>query len=182
MKKLCISAISILALSALFVVSCKIKNNDNITPTYRNQSTGTGANPNINVVTVTGQQEATNPATQNSSLQVGSLMSGWAFDGCVSHPNYFLAKNGSTIIKVEFASPITTGTFALTAGIPNMAEARITVYGAPGQPDEVVWYSKSGSVTVTFSGGIYKASFTNIPCLQQNFLFPTVTLSGDVIC
>lgn len=180
MKKLLISGGLFLAVTTLLVVSCKTKNNDNITPTYRNQSTGTGANPNLNVVTVTGEQHIDNPATQNSSLQTGSL--GWIYDSYSNHPTYFKAQNGSTVILVQFSGNITAGNFPLTAGTPGPGQARIVIYNAPGQPDGIAWYSKSGMVNVTGSASVFTATFSNIPCLQQNFLFPIVTLSGSVIC
>lgn len=180
MKKIFISSALLLIFTTLLIVSCRIKNNDNLTPTYRNQSTGTGANPNINVVTVTGEHTVDNPATQNSSLQTGS--SGWNYDSYSSHPTYFKAQNGSTVIMIQFSGNITVGNFVLTAGTPGPGQARIIIYNAPGQPDGIAWYSKSGMVNVTGSTPNFTATFSNIPCLQQNFLFPVVTLSGSVVC
>ena len=182
MKKLLIPALSITVFSMLLIASCKFKNNDNITPTYRNQATGTGANPNINVVTVTGTQTVTNMATQNSALQVGNSMAGWSFEGCSNNPNMFVAHNGNITIVIKFSNPIATGAFVLTSGNPGSGQAQMTVYNAPGQPEGIVWYSKSGSVNVTPAGSGYMVSFTDIQCLQYNFLFPVVTVSGNLIC
>jgi hypothetical protein len=182
MKKLLMSATIGLAFCTLLVVSCKYKNNNDITPTYRNQSTGTGANPNINVATVTGQQTVDNPATQNSSLLISNNASGWGFDSYASHPTYFKAQNGNTVILVQFSGPITAGNYALTSGTPGLGQARIIVYNAPGQPNDIGWYSKSGMVTVSSTASGFTATFSNVPCLQQNFLFPVVTVSGNVIC
>lgn len=182
MKKIFISSIAIIGLTSLILVSCKFKNNNNITPTYRNQSTGTGANPNINVVTVTGTQTLTNPATQNTSLQVGGSMAGWVFEVCSTHPNMFVAHNGNTTIKIIFNGPIMSGAFGLTSTTPGAGQAQMVILGAPGQPEEVIWYSKSGSVTVTPFGGGYSATFSNIQCTQMNYIFPVVTVSGSLSC
>lgn len=54
MKKHLTSALFIAGLTGLLIVSCKEKNNDSITPTYRSQSTGTGANPTIKMVKNSG--------------------------------------------------------------------------------------------------------------------------------
>jgi hypothetical protein len=177
MKKIILPALLVTGSILLVLNSCKLKNNDNITPTYKNQSTGTGANPNINVVTVTGTQTVTNPATQNSSIQVSSA--GWTFDGCIPGGNTMTAHNGSTTIKLIFGAPVTTGNFSFTSGTPGPGQVQMIIYGAPGQPAEVIWYSKSGSVTVTAG---FSATFSNINCLQKNYLFPVVTISGNVIC
>jgi len=177
-----LTSVAILGLTALALFSCINKNNNNITPTYRNQSTGTGANPNINVVTVTGKQILGDPATQNSSFQVTSTMPGWQFDGCGSHPNMFFAHNGNTTIQIIFSGPITAGTFALVSGTPNSGQAQMIITSAPGQPNDISWYSKGGTITVTPSSPGYTATFSNIKCTQQNYIFPVVTISGGVGC
>src|ERR1051326_6985465 len=101
MKKIFFSSLFVLGLTTFIIVSCKDKNNDNITPTYKNQSTGTGANPNINVVTVTGTQTVTNPATANSSIQTGG--SGWLMAGCASsNPTTLTGTNGNTQVQIQF--------------------------------------------------------------------------------
>jgi hypothetical protein len=184
MKKFLLPALLISGLSMLIVVSCTQKNNDNITPTYKNQSTGTGANPNINVVTVTGTQTVTNLATQNSAIQVGGSVPGWSFNGCATSPNSLTANNNGCQIQIVFGGGTICSncTYALTAGIPTAGQARMVVTQAPGQPSDVVWYSKSGMVTVTSTTAGTTASFSNIPCLQQNFLFPVVTVSGNLTC
>jgi hypothetical protein len=181
MKKIFVSVLATAVLGSLFIASCRFKNNNNITPTYRNQSTGTGANPNLGVATVTGVQTVENLATQNSSIQAGS-MAGWSFESCSTNQNMMVAHNGSTVIRLKFSGPIMSGTYALTAGAPSAGQVQMSIQNAPGQPGEVTWYSKSGSVVVTPIPGGYSASFSNIPCLQQKFLFPVVTVSGYVIC
>ena len=185
MKKFLIPALLITGLSVFIAISCKEKNNNSITPTYKSQSGGTGANPNINVVTITGGVITnTNPATQNSGLSVVTG-GGWFFTGCQLPVNNVLTgTNGSTQIQILFGGgSVTNGFYALTSSIPTAGQARMTITNAPGQPADIVWYSKSGmvSVTTTTSTGT-QASFSNIPCLQYSFLFPVVTASGTLIC
>ncbi len=180
MKKLLIPALSLTVFSMLVIVSCKFKNNDNITPTYRNQATGTGANPNINVVTVTGTQTVTNMATQNSAIQAGRA--GWVYESCLTNPNMLIGHNGNITIQIIFNGGVTSGTFNLTPNTPNTNQAQMLIFNAPGQPEGITWYSTSGTVVVTPAGSGYSATFSNIPCLQYNFLFPVVTVSGNLIC
>jgi hypothetical protein len=183
MKKILLPVVLLGALSVFVIVSCKEKNNNNITPTYKNQSTGTGANPNINVVTVTGTTTTSNPATQNTAITVGGSIPGWNFDGCATSPNTLTGRNGNCTIQLVFGGgTIASQNYGLTAGIPTAGQARMIVYNAPGQPDGVVWYSKSGTVSVVTGTAGTTASFSNIPCLQQNFLFPVVSVSGNLTC
>src|SRR5436190_7340723 len=88
---------------AVVTVSCDDRHNPNskssIQGTYKEESTGTAANPNIGVVTVTGTSTLTNPATQNTSIQVAG--SGWSYDACVNNSTVvgtssLRAHNGST--------------------------------------------------------------------------------------
>jgi hypothetical protein len=183
MKKILISSMMIAGMTGLLLFSCVNKNNNNITPTYRNQSTGTGANPNLNNVTVTGTQTVTNPATSNTSLQVAGNMPGWIFEGYSSHPNTFVAYNSDdTTIYIKFSGAITPGTYALTSVSPTGGQAQMIVTGAPGQPSEIAWYSKSGTVTVSSFGPTFSATFSNIQCTQMNYIFPVVTVSGNINC
>jgi hypothetical protein len=185
MKKIFLSSLLVLGLGAsIIIVSCKDKNNDNITPTYRNQSTGTGANPCLPCVTVTGTTTVSNPATQNSSILVGGA--GWNNDGCVAAGNVLTGYNGATQVQILFGGgpiPLTTTVYALTSGIPTAGQARMTISNAPGQPDGIVWYSKSGSVTTnsTSTNG-RTASYSNISCVQLNYLFPVVGATGTLVC
>lgn len=181
MKKLLFPALLFGAVCSVFIISCKEKNNDSITPTYKNQATGTGANPNINQITVTGTSTVTNPATQNTALQVTSA--GWVFDGCATSPNTLTGRNGNTTVQLTFGGgSVATGTYALTPNIPVGGQARMIVTNAPGQPDGIAWYSKSGFVSVTTSTAGTQATFNNIQCLQYSFLFPVVTVSGNLTC
>jgi hypothetical protein len=182
MKKLFIPALLITGLCTFIVISCKEKNNNNITPTYKNQSTGTGANPNINVITVTGTSTVTNPAINNSGLLVGG--GGWTYAACASYPMKLVGYNGNTTVEILFGGgTMQSITYAFTSGIPTNGQARMTIYNAPGQPEGITWYSKSGSVSVntsTLTGT--QATFNNVPCLQYSFLFPVVTSSGTLTC
>lgn len=183
MKRLIFPAFLVLGLSAIFIISCKEKNNDNITPTYKNQATGTAANPCIGCITVTGTSTITNPATENTALVVGGAVAGWSFDGCATSPNTLTGHNGNTTVQLVFGGgAVSTGTYALTPNLPLAGQARMIVTSAPGQPEGIAWYSKSGSVSVVTSTAGTTATFNNIQCLQYSFLFPVVTVSGNLTC
>lgn len=64
MKKNISSALLIIGFISLIIISCQEKKNDSITPTYRSESTGTGANPNIKMVKK--PTTLVNPTSQNS--------------------------------------------------------------------------------------------------------------------
>lgn len=183
MKKIFLSSLVVLGLSAsIIVVSCKDKNNNSITPTYRNQAPGTGGNPCINCITVTGTVTPITPATQNSSLLVGG--SGWSYNSCSSAPNVMTGFTGSTQVQLLFGGgPITTGVYALTSGIPSSGQARLTVNNAPNQPEGIVWYSKSGSVSIVTTTANTTATFNNVQCTQASpYIFPVVSVSGTLTC
>ena len=116
MKKIFLSSLVVLGLASIIIVSCKDKNNNNITPTFRNQSTGTGANPCLNCVTVTGTSTPQSPATANSSLLVGGSAPGWYFNGCASSINTLTGFNGSTQVQILFG-----GAGLGILGIPNIS-------------------------------------------------------------
>jgi hypothetical protein len=189
MKKLIFPSLLLLVGAGLFIIaSCEKKsiNSDQaIAGSYKEHSTGTAANPNIGVVMVTGTSSLTNPATQNSSMQVGG--SGWLNPTCASSGSVSgtsgvtLVGNlagSNTTVKLFFSNIPTSGTYNLTSfGFP-----RMEVYNASGQPDDITWYSKSGSVTVTTTTANIQATFSNVQCLQKTFLFPVVTVSGQLGC
>ena len=183
MKKLFFPTLLVGALSSLLIFSCQEKNNNNITPTYKNQSGGTGANPCINCITVTGTSTVTNPATQNTSFQVGGSVPGWSFDGCATSPNTLTGHNGNTTVQLTFGGgTITNGNYTLVKSIPLAGQARMIVTNAPGQPDGIAWYSSGGTVSVVTTTAQTTANFTNIQCVQYSFLFPVVTVSGNLTC
>ncbi len=176
-------------LAAFIIVSCtKSKNTpDSIQGTNKEQSTGTGANPNIGVVTVTGMNPVTNPATRNSSLQVSGP--GWSYDACTNSTatngsSSLTGHNGSTSVNLVFGSTVGLGVTAWTLvdTNPGVGQARLVISNAPGQPDGITWYSKSGTVTVNTTASQTSATFSNVQCLQTKFLFPVVTVSGALIC
>ena len=181
MKKqfLIISGFAIIT-SALIFSCAKKKDNGAITPTYKEEATGTGGNPNVGNQTVTGTNTVTNPATQNSQLQVGG--SGWSNPTCSSTFSTTLKGiNGAIDITLTFAFPPTTGSYAIAAS-PNASSCSMVVSNAPNQPAGIVWYGKTGSVAVTTTSNGISASFTGILCTQQNFNFPTVGVSGSLGC
>ncbi|MGZ3883533.1 MAG: hypothetical protein ACXVPQ_03140 [Bacteroidia bacterium] len=190
MKKILYPSLFALVIACGVTVSSCDKSANNINSiqgTNKEQSTGTAANPNIGVVTVTGRSNLGNPATQNSQLQVGGA--GWTYDACTnSSPtngsSSLTAHNGSTTVKLIFGSPVPLGTspWVLTNTSPLAGQAQLIITNAPGQPDGIVWYSKSGSVTVNVTSSQTSATFSNIQCLQDNFLFPVVSTSGALIC
>ncbi|MCX7728471.1 MAG: hypothetical protein N2203_03265 [Bacteroidia bacterium] len=176
---------NIIFLFALFsltltIVMCKKSKDDSIAPGYRDE-VGGGGNPNPNSVTTTGTSTITNPATTNSTLNVGGA--GWSYAACGSG-NSLTAFNGATTVQINFFTTPTTGNYNLQSGTPTSGSvAQLIVYNAPGQPSSVVWYSASGmiSVSTTTSGNI-TATFNNVPCTQMQFPFPVVTVSGVMTC
>ena len=185
MKKLFLSSALIVSGISLFLVySCTKDPNDPnaIQPTNKEESTGTAANPNIGVVTVTGTSTLTNPATNNSSQPVG--VSGWNNAACITSNSVVLTGSiGNTTAVLTFAAapPVGVTVYNLSSGTPVGTTARLTITNAAGQPSGIVWTSKSGTVQVTNGSGI-NAIFNNIQCLQTSFLFPVCTASGTLGC
>jgi hypothetical protein len=62
MKKILTQTFFIIGFAGLLIISCKEKNNNSITPTYRSQSTGTGANPTIKTVKNSSSSINNNPS------------------------------------------------------------------------------------------------------------------------
>lgn len=174
MKKL----LALAAVSALFFgsVACKKKTSSNsITPDY--SATG---NPNPNNQTVTGATSYTNPATKNSSILVGTL--GWSNLTCASTSSSTLrGTDGTSEVVVNFSGPATSGVYAI-ALTPAAGACAMTVNNAPNQPTGLVWYGKSGNVTVSVTPSSINAYFSNVVCTQQSFNFPTVSSSGTISC
>ncbi|MBS1650396.1 MAG: hypothetical protein JSU07_00130 [Bacteroidetes bacterium] len=183
MQKLIKSLFIASSLSLIIFFSCNKKNSDNsIAPTYRQNATGTGANPNVNVQTTTGTNTVVNPATNNSSINTGG--SGWSNPTCASSSSLVIqGNNGSTQVTITFATPPSAGNYAVgqyaSAGV-----CAVQAVNAPGQPANIVWYSKtnSGSVSVQTSTSGITAYVNNVQLVQQNFNFPAVTVSGTVSC
>lgn len=193
MKKLFYPSLMLLSgICLIFIfISCDKKLNDPnaIQPTNKTESTGTGANPNIGVVTVTGTSTLTNPATQNTSIYVGGGAC-WTYNSCVATTtntgsSELVAHCGSTIVDITFGTPppIGNSNYTLVSGTPTGMQARMVIGNAPGQPTGINWYSKSGMLSVSTGTNLQTtATFTNIQCLQNSFLFPVVTASGNMTC
>jgi hypothetical protein len=181
MKKYLFIASTILALASFVLISCeKKKKSSAITPTYKEEATGTAGNPNPNNVTVTGTSTITNPASQNSSLFVGG--SGWSNPTCVSTGSVTLqAINGDIQVTLNFQSPPVTGTYVV-AGSVGGNQCTMQVVNAPNQPAGVVWYGKTGSVSVQTTTSSINASFSGVQCVQATFNFPAVSVSGNIGC
>lgn len=161
-------------------ISCKDKNSKNaITPDY-----GATGNPYPNNQTVTGSTTYTSPATQNTPLIVGDI--GWSNPSCVSSASLILrATKGNTEVLLTFASPPPTGTVSTYAigGTPGTGVCAVTVLNATDQPAGVVWYGKSGTVSVsTTSTSINATLGSGIVCTQKDFNFPHVVVSGVLGC
>ena len=149
----------------------------NTTTTGSSTTTSTGTSS----TTVTGTTSTGNQATQNSALIVGGA--GWSYDACSVNPNTLKAYNGTTQVQIEFGGgTINSMTYAFTSGLPAPGQARMTVIDAPGQPSGITWYSKNGTVSVTTGTAGTTATFSNIGCVQQTYLFPMVTVSGTLTC
>lgn len=169
-----------LAIVISFTFSCKDKNSSSaIKPDY--SATG---NPYPNNQTVTGSTTFTSPATQNTSLHVGDI--GWSNPTCASSQSMSLKGTKDNIDVVLVFNPAltgsSTGTFAITSGVPGPGSCQLTVLNAPGQPTGVYWYGKSGSVSVTTSTNSINANLLNVVCTQKDFNFPQVTVSGVLGC
>lgn len=180
MKKLNIIFLIAVLSMGVAMITCKKSKDDSIAPGYRDE-VGGGGNPDPNSVTTTGTSTITNPATSNSTLNVGGT--GWSFAACGAGTS-LSASFGSTQVIINFFSPPSTGSYNLQSGTPTSnSVAQMIVYNAPGQPSGVVWYSASGMISVTTStAGNVTATFNNIPCTQMQFPFPVVTVSGAMTC
>jgi hypothetical protein len=165
-----------LAIVLGFILSCEKKNNSNaIAPDY-----GATGNPYPNNQTVTGSTSFTNPATENTSLQVGG--SGWSNYTCLTTGSLTLrGYSGNTDVTLSFASAATSGTYAVSTQVASGVCA-MTITNAPNQPAGTVWVGKSGIVTVITTTSSIRADFTNIVCTQQTFNFPNVSASGFLVC
>ncbi len=134
-----------------------------------------------NTATISGPPSSytNNPATQNSSLQVGGA--GWSSLGCAQTSSMTLKGiNGNIDVAVNFLFPPSTGTYAI--GPLGPGACMLTVLNAPNQPANVTWHAQNGQVVVTTSASSITATFSGIVCKQQNFNFPFVTVSGYVNC
>ena len=187
MKKIILSAFSLIVLGSIIFISCKSKNDsDAITPTYKDEaSSGTGANPNITNVTTTGSIVIA-PTQQNSSLAGIGTVGVWSNINCSTPaPTCLTSSNASlaTSISICFSTAPTAGTyqFVNSAAALGPGKAFMTIVNPPSQDAGSVWYSEAGSLTVSTASGI-KATFSNIACKTTPTSFYAVTASGEVGC
>lgn len=186
MKKIILSALSIIVIGSLVLISCAKKTDDNaIAPKYSADGAGTGANPQTTNVTTTGTISTTSVANQNSqflNIGIGSL---WSFNGCTTPAPTCLTESNSSLgatVSLCFNGPVTPGTYQLISSataIPT-GKACLTIINPTGQPTGTTWYSSGGTVTVT--GPPFVATFSNILCYQAGSIFPAVTASGQAAC
>jgi hypothetical protein len=191
MKKIILSALSVIVIGSIIFISCKPKNDsDAITPTYKDEaSSGTGNNPNITNVTTTGTI-ATTSTQQNSSMTGVGIGSSWTSLGCQAGQSCLTNTNTSTgtVIQVCFQGTITSGTYQLVnnSGLLGPTKAFMTVTNPPGQDAGTSWYSSAGNITVTVPAppalGPIIATFSQIACYQTPGSFYSVTVSGQVGC
>jgi hypothetical protein len=187
MKKIILSAFSVIAIASIVFISCKSKNDsDAITPKFKNEDpNGTGGNPQITNVTTTGTI-ATTSTQQNSSMTNIGVGSAWSSVGCQPGQTCLTNTNTSTgtIVEVCFSSTLTPGTYQLVNNpslLVGANKAFMTVTSPPSQDAGSVWYSSAGNVVISGSGPII-ASFSNIACYKTPGSFYSVTVSGQVGC
>jgi len=183
MKKNFLVIPGLIALLTIVVFSCKKKSDTGTGPGYKEEN-GTGLNPFPNNPTVTGTPTSTNPATQNSQIVVGGANQIWSNLSCASTSSISLKSvNGLIDVTLKFVSPPATGVYAIgPIPTPNQV-CSMEVNNAPNQPAGTVWYGKSGMISVTTTSAAIGATITtNVICVQQNFNFPQVSVSGNMGC
>ncbi len=186
MKKIILSAISILILGSIVFISCKPKNDsDAITPKFKDDATGTGGNPTT-TATTTGTTSTTSVAMQNSTMSNVGIGGTWTSVGC-SGQTCISVNNTSTgtSISVCFSVPPVAGVYTLVSSSSQLTgsnKAFMTVYNPTSQPAGSTWYSTNGTITVTVTGSSITGSFSNVSCLQSGSNFPVVTVDGQVGC
>jgi hypothetical protein len=166
------SVLALLAASLLF--ACEKKKSDGVGPGF-----GSTGNPNPGDVTVTGSTTYSNPATQNTSIKIGG--SGWTNPTCGSTSSLTLkGYNGDIEVTLTFAAAAKTGTYTVDL-TPGANRCALTISNAPAQPGGIIWYGRSGIVSVNQTTASINAGFTNVVCTQQTFQFPVVTVDGQSV-
>ena len=181
MKKISLLSLATVTIAVLVFFACGKKSQDDaIKPTYKDQATGTGGNPNAGNATQTGSVPITNPASENSAMTCGG--NGWYNPTCASTGSLTLQGiSGSVKVTLSFNAMPVTGQYNVSS-VSGPSNVQVTVENAPGQPSGVTWYGKTGVVSVNSSTSSINANFTGIQCVQSNFNFPVVSLSGNVGC
>ena len=171
---------TIVLITMLGLFACNKKKSSGITPTY--STNGGSGNPFPNNPTVSGNTTPTNPATENSVINIGG--GGWANPSCGTNNSLTLVGNSGDInVTLNFGGIVTSGTYNIGSS-PSIASkiCAMTIVNAPNQPSGVVWYGKSGMVVVNTNSTSINATFSGIVCTQQNFGFPVVTANGVLGC
>src|SRR5688572_27475257 len=165
MKKFNIIALTCVTVTALVFFACSKKAQDDaIKPTYKDQATGTGGNPNAGNATQTGSVPITNPASENTSLNCGG--SGWQNPSCASSGSLTLQGNsGSVRVTLSFNTIPVTGQYNVSS-VSGPSNVQVVGENAPGQPSGVNWYGKTGVVSVNSSTASINATFPGIQCVQ----------------
>jgi len=180
MKKTNLLLLTALLISGVVFYACKKKTDNTIKPTYKTEATGTGGNPNAGNATQTGTVPITNPASENSSILVGGT--GWLNPSCASSGSLTLKGiNGSVDITLAFSSIPTTGNYNVSTS-SGPTNVQVTVLNAPNQPSGITWVGKTGIVAVNTNSTSINATFNGVQCVQSNFNFPVVTISGNIGC
>ncbi len=178
MKKQILTTASVLLIIGITIFSCKKKDESGIAPEF-----GNSGNPTTGNQTVTGTTTYTNPASENTVVQVGGT--GWSNPTCGTTNSISLkAVNGNNDVTVSFATAISMpGTFTYAIGsTPGPNVCAMTVLNAPNQPAGITWYAKRGQVIVNAGATSITASLKNVECTQLSFNFPTVVVNGQVSC
>lgn len=183
MKKNILILTGIVVVASMILFACKKKEDETIKPTYKEEG-GTGSNPQPNNVTVTGTTTVTNPATENTSIVVGGA--GWSNPSCITTNSVYLKGiNGETEVTISFAAPPPVGSSTYNiASTPGLNACVLTVYNAPNQPTGIMWYGRSGVISVNSSTSAVNAVITGtgVMCVQNTFNFPQVNVTGAVGC
>lgn len=181
MKKINLIAFACVTMAALVFFACSKKSQDDtIKPTYKDQATGTGGNPNAGNATQTGSVPITNPASENSSLNCGG--SGWLNPSCASSGSLTLKGiSGNIEVTLSFNTIPATGNYNVSS-VTGPSNVQVTVLNAPNQPSGITWFGKTGVVSINTNSTSINATFTGIQCVQSNFNFPVVSVSGNVGC
>lgn len=181
MRKLSIIIPQIVIVFSLAFFACHKKKDQGNGPGFKDEN-GTGGNPFVNQTT-TSSPTSTNPAIQNSSLLVGGV--GWTNPSCASTQSLVLkGLNGTVEVTLTFLNIPVTGNYSIAPQPSANQACSMSVVNAPNQPAGVTWYAKSGVVSVVYntSSNSISASFAGIPCFQDAYTFPQVTVSGNLGC
>lgn len=172
-----LALLGILVASVIVSFSCQKKDNSSaVSPTY-----GSTGNPYPNNQTVTGSTSYTNPATNNTSLEVGNI--GWTNPTCFTTASITLrGYKGNTEVILSFAQAAVSNTYNIASVSSGTTACTIQVANAPDQPAGITWQGKAGTVIVNVQNSSINAILKDVVCTQATFNFPTVLVSGFLSC